>query len=78
MKLFIIGAAAAATLFAALPASAQVEVRGPGASVVVGERDHYDRGYHRGWRHHYAECRVVKVKTRLPNGDVVIRTRRSC
>lgn len=78
MKHLTIGAVAAAALFVALPASAEVVVRGPGASVVVGERDHYDRGYHRGWRHHYAECRVVRVKTRLPNGDVVIRTRRSC
>lgn len=83
MKLFIIGAAAAATLFAALPASAQVVVHTPGANVAVGER-HYDRDRHEGWRHHYgwrnhhADCRVVRVKTRLPNGNVIVKTRRTC
>lgn len=71
MKLLIIGAAIAAT-FAVLPASAEVVVRGPGAAVVV--RD----GHHQGWRRHHAECRVVKTRTRLPNGNVIVKTRRSC
>ena len=44
MKLLVIGAAAAATLFAALPAAAEVVVRGPGAAVVIGDGyRHYDR-----------------------------------
>jgi hypothetical protein len=72
MKLLIIGAAAAATLFAAMPAFAEVVVRGPGAGVTVHE------GNHLGWRRHHAECRVVKVKTRRPDGSIVIRTRRTC
>lgn len=77
MKFLVIGAAAAAALFTALPASAQVEVRGPGASIVVG--DGYRHGYReRHWRHSYAECRTVRTKTRLPNGDVIVKTRRVC
>lgn len=78
MKLLVIAAAAAATFFAALPASAEVVVRSPGAAVVVGGDRHYDRGYHYGWRRHHAECRVTKVRTRLPNGNVIIKTRRTC
>jgi len=81
MKFLMIGTAAAAALFAAVPASAQVEVRGPGASVVIGDGPHY--GYRDGyrerhWRHSYAECRIVRTKTRLPNGDVIVKTRRVC
>jgi hypothetical protein len=45
-------------------------------NVVV--REHVDKGHHYGWRHHHAECRVVRVKTRLPNGNVVVKTRRDC
>lgn len=78
MKHLMIGAAAAAILSAALPASAEVVVRGSGAAVVVGERDHYDRGRHYGWRQHRAECRVVKVRSHRPDGSVVIRTHRTC
>ena len=79
MKLFVIGAALPATFAAAVPASAQsIVVREGGDRVVV--REHRDNGWHRGhgWRHARAECRVVKVKKRLPNGTVVIRTHRSC
>lgn len=77
MKHLVIGVVSAAALFAALPASAEVVVRAPGAGVVIGD------GHHHGWRERhwhrsYAECRTVRVKTRLPNGDVVTRTRRSC
>lgn len=81
MKHLLIGAAAAAALFAALPASAEVVVRGPGAAVVVGHGHHYGHRYgyrDRAWRHHYAGCRTVRTKTRLPNGHVITRTRRTC
>ena len=79
MRLLILSAAIAATVLGALPASAQVVVQERG--VVV--REHSDRGRdegrrHDGWRHHHADCRVVRVKTRLPNGNVIIKTRRSC
>jgi hypothetical protein len=77
MKMLVIGAALAATLASALPAAAQVVVRERGDAVVV-HRDRYDRGYHYGWRRHHAECRVVRVKTRTPSGNVIIRTRRTC
>ena len=88
MKLFIIGAAIAATVMSALPAAAQVVIRDRGDTVVV--RKHVDRGdrvvvrkqvnrgHHYGWRNHRADCRVVKVRTRLPNGNVIIKTRRTC
>jgi hypothetical protein len=50
---------------------------------VVRERDNgivvrHDRGHHYGWRNHRAECQMVRVRTRLPNGDVIVKTRSSC
>ena len=39
---------------------------------------HHDRGHHYGWYKHHAECRTVRVRTKLPNGNVIIETRRSC
>lgn len=81
MKLFVLSAVIGATLLGALPASAQ---------IVIGERHrddtvvvrHGDRGHHYGWRHNWrrahADCRTVRVRTRLPNGNVIIKTRRSC
>ena len=76
MKLLVLGTIIGATLLGALPASAQVEIRERGDSVVV--REHADRDRHEGWRRHHADCRVVKVRTRLGNGDVIIKTRRTC
>ena len=81
MKILVLGAVIAATVIGALPASAQVVVHERGDRVVV--REHRDEGRHEGWRHndwrrHHADCRVVRVKTRLPNGNVIIKTRRSC
>lgn len=79
MKLLIIGAAIGAMLLGALPASAEIVVRERGPAVVVGGGHHYGwRARHDGWRRHRAECRVVRVKTRLPNGNVIIKTRRTC
>ena len=79
MKLLLIGAAIGATLLCALPAAAQVVVRTPGVGVVVGDgdRDGY-RHRDRSWRRHRAECRTVRTRTRLPNGNVIIKTRRVC
>jgi hypothetical protein len=63
-----------ALLLAALPASAEVVVRERDNGIVV----RHDRGHHYGWRNHRAECQTVRVRTRLPNGDVVVKTRSSC
>lgn len=86
MKLLVLGAVLAATVMGALPASAQIVIqeRGDRDRVVVRERmdngrhEGWERGRHNGWRRHHNDCRVVRVKTRLPNGNVIIKTRRSC
>ena len=68
MKTFVLAAVAGAlALGAAVPAKAEVVVKERGAVVV-----------HRDVHRHHADCRVVKVKTRLPNGNVIVKTRRSC
>jgi hypothetical protein len=33
---------------------------------------------HRGWQRSHAKCRTVHVRTRLSNGNVVVKTRHSC
>ena len=73
MRLAILGAALAAMIATVAPASAQVTIRANDDSVTLGERHH-----HHGWWHHRAECKVIKVRTRLPNGNVIVKTRRSC
>jgi hypothetical protein len=83
MKILVLSAAIAATVLAALPASAQVEIRERGDRDRVVVREHSDNGRHEGWRRegwrrHHADCSVVRVKTRLPNGNVIIKTRREC
>jgi hypothetical protein len=83
MRLLVLSAAIAATVLGALPASAQITIQDRGDRDRVVVREHSDRGRHEGWRHnnwrrHHADCRVVRVKTRLPNGNVIIKTRRSC
>jgi hypothetical protein len=78
MKMLIIGAAIGATLFGALPATAQVVVRDRGDAVGVHrDRDHYRSGHRYGYRAH-ADCRTVRVKSRTPSGNVIIKTRRVC
>jgi hypothetical protein len=76
MKTVVLGAAIAATLAAAVPVPAQAVVRDR-EDVII--RDHA-RDWHRrgGWYRDRAECRTLRVRTHLPNGNVVIRTRRSC
>ena len=74
MKSIILGTAMGALLLGVLPASAEVVVRERDNGVVV----RHDRGQHYGWRNHRAECQTVRVRTRLPNGDVIVKTRSSC
>ena len=74
MKSIILGIAMGALLLGVLPASAEVVVRERDNGVVV----RHDRGHHYGWRNHRAECQTVRVRTRLPNGDVIVKTRSSC
>ena len=75
MRLFVMSAVIGATVLGAFPASAQVVIRDRDDGVVV---RHMDRDHGRDWRRHHADCRVVRVRTRLANGNVIIRTRRSC
>jgi len=80
MQKIVLGAVIGAILLSASPAFAEdVVVRG---NVTVGAPDHYRHWHH---RHHwragyggYATCTTVRVRHRLPNGAVVIRTRRTC
>jgi hypothetical protein len=82
MKKLVIGTLAAGALLAATPAMAQVWVDGPGVGVRIGS-DHpgyrhygWDNGHHYGWRNR--GCRTVTVRERMPNGNVVVRTRERC
>ena len=74
MKSIILGTAMGALLLGVLPACAEVVVRERDNGVVV----RHDRGHHYGWRNHRAECQTVRVRTRLPNGDMIVKTRSSC
>jgi len=88
-SLFVL--AAAAVLAVAVPgssASAQgVTVEGPGVGVRVGEpdrwrerrwRERHEGRYYRD-RETYGEgCRTVTVRSRAPDGSVVIRKRSTC
>ena len=66
MKTFILAVAVGAlALSAAVPANAVVVVKERPGAVVIHKR-------------HHADCRVVKVRMRLPNGNVIVKTRRSC
>ena len=75
MRLVVLGAAVGALIVGASAASAEVVVRDRDNVVV---REHFDEGHHHGWYRHHAECRTVRVKTRLPNGNVIVKTRRDC
>ena len=67
--------AAVGMLASAVPVSAQVVVRDRDDVVV---REHVNRGHQYGWERHHAECRTVRVRTQLPNGNVIVKTRRTC
>ncbi len=75
MRAVVLGAVAGTLLLGAIPASAQVVVHDRDDVVV---HRNYDRGHHYGWYKHRAECRTVRVRTKLPNGNVIIKTRQSC
>jgi len=79
MKLLVLSAVIGATLLAALPASAEVVVRAGEDGVAVRERDR-DHGFrhHDSWRYHHAECRTVRERITLRNGEVIHKTRRTC
>jgi hypothetical protein len=84
MRLLVLSAAIAATVLGAIPASAEVVIRAGEGGVAIHDRDSYRRGGDNGyrhreeWRRHRAECREVRVRTRLDNGRVVFRTQRTC
>ncbi|HTQ82668.1 MAG TPA: hypothetical protein VMI47_05310 [Pseudolabrys sp.] len=62
----------AATILGILPVSAQVVIRErDGDAAVVVHRHHH-------WWHDRAECRTVHVRTVLPDGRVIVRTRHTC
>lgn len=72
MRLAILGAAMAATILGILPVSAQVVIREhDGDAAVVMHRHHH-------WWHDRAECRTAYVRTVLPDGRVIVRTRHTC
>jgi hypothetical protein len=75
MRMVVLCAAVGGMLASAIPVSAQVVVRDHDDVVV---REHVDRDHHHGWWRHHAECRTVRVRTQLPNGNVIVKTRRSC
>lgn len=68
MKAMLAGAALGALLLGAIPASARTVIH-TGHGAVVIKRDHH--------RHH-RDCRTVRTRTRLPNGHVIIKSRRVC
>ena len=76
MKSVALGAAVAAMFAAINPTSGQAVVRDRDDVII---RDHeHGRNRDRSWYRDRAECRTMRVWTRLPNGKVVLRARRSC
>ena len=64
MKFVVLGSAVAATLTAAVPASAQVAVRDR-EDVIIRDHEHgWNR--HRSWYRDRAERRTMRVRTHLP------------
>jgi hypothetical protein len=74
MKALILSAAIGALALSALPASAEVVIHENHHGLVV---RHVDNGHHYGWRHHH-HCRTVRIRTRLPNGNIIVKTRHTC
>ncbi|HZD92139.1 MAG TPA: hypothetical protein VE224_18750 [Pseudolabrys sp.] len=62
MKVMIVGLALGVMAMGAMPASAE--------TVVI-------KRIHRPHHHHHV-CKVTRIRTRMPNGNVVIKTRRVC
>jgi Ni/Co efflux regulator RcnB len=78
MRLLVLSAAIAATVLGVLPASAQIVIQERGDRAVVREHMDRDGDHDRDWRRHHADCREVRVRTRLDNGRVIFKTRRTC
>jgi hypothetical protein len=87
MKKLLLIAAAAAAVSVAVPASAQVVIRGGENGVAVRVGPGHDRGLHRGhyrgrghYREHFArgDCRVVRSRIVTPGGRVIVKTRQVC
>jgi hypothetical protein len=74
MRMLVLGAAIAATVLGAIPASAEVVIRAGEGGVAVHERD----GNREEWRHHRAECRTVRERVETPSGRIIVKTRRTC
>ncbi len=83
MRKFLFGAAAAAALVVAVPASAQVYLGADpdGAGVQVGPFG-FGVGPRYGWRdrgYDYAyNCPLVRERIVTPDGRVIFRTHRAC
>jgi len=75
MRMVVLGSAVGAVLVGAGPVTAQVVVHDRDRVVV---REHVYHGHHYGLRHNDAECPTVRVRTRLPNGNVIVKTRHTC
>ena len=76
MKFVVLGSAVAATLTAAVPASAQVAVRDR-EDVIIRDHEHgWNR--HRSWYRDRAARRHHARSDTLADCKVVMKTRRSC
>ena len=83
MKKLLFVATAAASLFAAVPANAQVylgaEPGGVGVQVGPFGAGVGDWRYRHGWRDaYYRDCRVVRERIVTPSGNVIYQSRRAC
>jgi hypothetical protein len=76
MKFIVLSAAVAATLAGTSFASAQVVARDR-EDVIIRDHEHGGNRHRGGYRDH-AECRTMRVRTLLPNGKVVLKTRLTC
>jgi hypothetical protein len=83
VRKILLATLAAAAVFAAVPASAQFYLGGPGgAGVQVGPFG-FGVGPRYGYRHYdedyaYGGCQLVRERFVTPRGHVVYRTRREC
>lgn len=76
MKSVALGVAVAAMFAAINPTSGQAVVRDRDDVII---RDHeHGRNRDRSWYRDRAECRTVRIRTRLPDGQVIIKTKHSC
>lgn len=80
MRNLLFASAAAAAMMTAMPAMAQVHIYGDEGGVRFGFGPRHE------WRDHWREgrgayaydCRIVRERTLMPSGRVIITTRRIC